>query len=68
MLPSSSFSTRPRIRDLIAQLTDVSADLTWRSYDGNGRITNGAVLAADDEKKAPVASALMNLKEADTRR
>jgi hypothetical protein len=62
------FLNQAPIRDLIAQLTDVGGDLTWRSYGGNGRFTNGAVLVADDEDKAPVASALMNLKEADTRR
>ena len=56
------------IRDLVGQLTHVSCDLSWRSYDSNGRITNGAVLASDGEEKAPVASALMNLNEADTRR
>jgi hypothetical protein len=45
-------------------LTSVDSDLVWHSYVSNGRITNGAVLAASaDQSEAPAAAALLNLHE-----
>ena len=62
-----AFLREPPIWDLINRLTHVGPDLSWHSYDSNGRIKNGAVLTvSNDQTEAPVASVLMNLREAGT--
>lgn len=56
-----AFLGRPSVSELVNGLTYVGDDLTWRSYAGNGRIHNEAVLTASDEQTdAPVVSAMMN--------
>jgi hypothetical protein len=62
------FLRRPPIWDLVYGLTYVSNDMSWHSYVSNGRLNNGAILAASQEQpEAPVASALLNLNESGTR-
>jgi hypothetical protein len=58
------FLDRPPVRSLVTQLTSVPNDLSWSNYDGNGRLMVGAVLSAEnDERSAPIASAILNLKD-----
>lgn len=64
-----SFLRRPPVWNLIKSMTYVGDDLAWRSYAGNGRLNNQAVLTSrEDQKEAPVASAMMILNEPGIRR
>ena len=59
-----SFLRRPPVWNLIKSMTYVGDDLAWRSYAGNGRLINEAVLTSrEDQHEAPVASAMMILNE-----
>ncbi len=50
------------VRSLVGQLTAIPSDVSWSNYDGNGRLMLGAVLGdVNDEKSAPIASAILNL-------
>ena len=59
-----SFLRQPPVWNLTRSLTHVGDDLAWRSYAGNGRINNEAVLTyRADQEEAPAASAMMILNE-----
>ena len=58
------FLGRSPVRNLVSQLTAIPNDVSWSNYDGNGRLTPGAILGdASDEQSAPIASALVNLND-----
>jgi hypothetical protein len=64
-----SLLNRPPVWSFVSQLTELPNDLAWRPYGGNGRLSIGAILAAEDsEKIAPIASAMLILHDAQATR
>lgn len=62
------FLDQPPLRRLVGQLTAIANDVSWSTYDGNGRLMLGAILGdSNDEKNPPIASALLNLSDKEVR-
>jgi hypothetical protein len=57
------FLTSAPVMELIWALTASGGDVSWAPWGGRGRFNLEAVLAADNEDEAPVASALLLLPE-----
>jgi hypothetical protein len=56
------FLGEPPVSEFVRAITGASKNATWRSYAGNGRLTNEAVLV-DGDAETPVASAIMLLSD-----
>jgi hypothetical protein len=59
-----AFLTQQPILDLVSVLSHIDSDAKWRSLAGNGRLMLEAAMMAEDQKEAPVASAMLLLPEA----